>query len=48
MTKNRWLEYIQGHYSVTVLSEFLGIWDLVQVVILQPKVRDIHKALFEA
>jgi hypothetical protein len=48
LTNNKWLEDIRGHRSVTVLSEFLDIWDLVQDVILQPEVRDFHKWHFEA
>jgi hypothetical protein len=39
---------IQGHHSVAVVSEFLVVWDLVQEVILQPEVEDVHKWQLEA
>jgi hypothetical protein len=45
---NTWLQDIQGHYSVVVLAEFLDIWDLVQEILLQPEVEDVHKWRFEA
>jgi hypothetical protein len=48
MTNNRWLEDIQSHYPVAVLSEFLDIWDLVQDVVLQLDIEDVHKWRFEA
>jgi len=43
-----WLEDIQGHYSVAVLSEYLDVWDMVQEVVLHPDVEDVHKWRFEA
>jgi hypothetical protein len=30
------------------LAEFLDLWDLVQEVVLQPEVDDVHKWKFEA
>lgn len=48
LSNNKWLEDIQGHYSVAVLSEYLDVWDLVQEVVLQPDVEDVHKWCFEA
>ena len=42
-----WLGDIQGHYSVAVLSEYLDVWDLIQEVVLQPNVEDVHKWRFE-
>ena len=42
-----WLGDIQGHYSVAVLSEYLDVWDLIQEVVLQPDVEDVHKWRFE-
>ncbi|KAK8447087.1 hypothetical protein SEVIR_9G583775v4 [Setaria viridis] len=45
---NQWLEDVQGHYSVAVLSEFLDIWDLVQEVMLRPEADDVHKWKFES
>ena len=42
-----WLEDIQGHHSVAVLSEYLDVWDLIQEVVLQPDVEDVHKWRFE-
>ena len=43
-----WLEDIQGHHSVAVHSEYLDVWDLIQEVVLQPDVEDVHKWRFEA
>jgi len=43
-----WLGDIQGHYSVAVLSEYLNVWDLIQEVVLQHDVEDVHKWRFEA
>lgn len=43
----KWLEDIQRHYSIEVLSEYLDIWDLVQEVDLQPDSEDVHKWCFE-
>ena len=40
---NQWVQDIQGHHSVEVLSEFLDIWDLVQETLLLPEVEDVHK-----
>jgi hypothetical protein len=48
LTDDSWLEDIQSHYSVAVLSEYLDVWDLLQEVLLQPEVEDIHKWRFEA
>ena len=48
LTNDKWLEDIQGHYSVAVLSEYLDIWALVQEVVLQSDVEDTHKWRFEA
>jgi len=33
---------------VAVLSEYLDVWDLVQEVVLQPDVEDIHNWRFVA
>ena len=38
---------IQDHYSVEVLSEYLDVWGLIQEVVLQPNVEDVHKWRFE-
>jgi len=48
LSNNMWLGDIQGHYSVAVLSEYLDVWDLIQEVVLQPDVEDVHKWRFEA
>jgi len=45
---NAWLQNIQGHYSVLVLAELLNIWDLVEQILHQPEVEDLHKWRFEA
>ena len=45
---NAWLQNIQGHYSVLVLAELLNIWDLVEEILHQPEVEDLHKWRFEA
>ena len=37
-----------SHHSVAVLLEFLAVWDLVQEVILQLEVEDVHKWQLEA
>jgi hypothetical protein len=39
---------IQEHHTVAVLAEYLKIWEMVQEVVLQPKVTDKHKWKFEA
>ena len=48
LSNNVWLGDIQGHYSVAVLSEYLNVWDLIQEVVLQHDVEDVHKWRFEA
>jgi hypothetical protein len=48
LTNDSWLEDIQSYYSVAVLSEYLDVWDLLQEVVLQPGVEDVHKWRFEA
>jgi len=45
---DNWVRDIQGHRSVTVMAEYLVIWDMIQEVILQPEVEDVHKWRFEA
>lgn len=48
LTNDKWLEDIQSHYSVAVLSEYFDVWDLVQDVVLQPDVEDSHRWRFVA
>lgn len=43
LTGNRWIQDIQGSLSVTVLSEYLVIWDLVSDVLLRPDEADDHR-----
>jgi len=38
----------KSHHLEAVLSEFLAVWHLVQEVILQPEVEDVHKWQLEA
>lgn len=45
---NAWVHDIQCHHSVTVLAEFLLVWDMVQEVAPQPEVDDVHRWRFEA
>jgi len=47
LSNNMLLGDIQDHYSVEVLSEYLDVWDLIQEVVLQPNVEDVHKWRFE-
>jgi hypothetical protein len=48
LVDNSWVQDIQSHYPVAILAEFLYIWDLVQEVVLQPEVNDVHKWKLEA
>jgi exonuclease III len=45
---DNWVQDIQGHRSVAVMAEYLEIWDMIQEVVLQPEVEDVHKWRFEA
>jgi len=47
LSNNMLLGDFQDHYSVEVLSEYLDVWDLIQEVVLQPNVEDVHKWRFE-
>ena len=38
----RWVSDIWGALTVNVLAEFLGVWNLIAHLVLQPEVEDIH------
>ena len=38
----RWVSDIRGALTVNVLAEFLGVWNLIAHLVLQPEVEDIH------
>ncbi|XP_066363369.1 uncharacterized protein [Miscanthus floridulus] len=38
----RWISDIQGALTVVALTEYLGLWDLLSVFVLQPEVEDSH------
>jgi hypothetical protein len=42
LTNRKWVSDIRGGLSVTVLVEYLRLWNLVDVVVLQPDIADQH------
>lgn len=42
LTNLRWVSDIRGALSVEVLAEYLGLWDLMSDVVLQPGIEDTH------
>jgi hypothetical protein len=42
LTENRWALDIQGAITVGVLVEYLQLWEVLQIVELQPGVQDSH------
>jgi hypothetical protein len=42
LTENRWALDIQGTITVGVLVEYLQLWEVLQIVELQPGVQDSH------
>ena len=45
LNESRWVQDIQGALTVTVLSKYLNLWDLVSEVALQPEVDDSYLAV---
>ena len=48
MTDRRWVSDIRGALTVNVLIEYLGLWDLLLNVELQPELEDSHTWRFSA
>jgi len=48
MTDRRWVSDIRGALTVNVLIEYLGLWDLLLDVELQPELEDSHTWRFSA
>jgi hypothetical protein len=42
LNNNKWLEDIQGAISLEALMEYLELWDIIFVVVLQEGVPDKH------
>jgi hypothetical protein len=42
LTNRQWVSDIRGGLSVTVLVEYLQLWNLVDGVVLQPDIADQH------
>jgi len=42
LTEQSWISDIQGTLNVTVIVEFLDLWNLLSEVELQPEVEDSH------
>jgi hypothetical protein len=47
-TDLRWVGDIRGALTVTVLAEYLGVWELTSQLVLQPEVEDSHIWRFSA
>jgi len=48
LTNRQWVSDIRGALSVAVLSEYLGLWELLSEIWLQPEIEDLHIWKFSA
>jgi hypothetical protein len=44
----RWVSDIKGAFTVDVLAEYLGVWDMISQLVLQPEVQNTHIWCFSA
>lgn len=48
ITGRKWISDIRGALTVEVLTEYLGLWDILSDVMLQPELEDTHIWQFSA
>jgi hypothetical protein len=48
VTDMRWVSDMKGALTVDVLAEYLGVWNMISQLVLQPEVQDTHIWCFSA